>query len=520
MSLEDLRFHIRSLSRFIYVVTEEENRVLAILKEMLEKTTKHIQVFNSAFGLVPLESLIEDWKSRAHKESSQTIHDALINIYREDTKNTYHFYVITDPERYLEDPQVVRRFLNLAHQLSANEKVIKVFIFMGPRLFIPQKMQRYVEVVYDTGPTDEEIKKYLDEVSSKLNTPTTDSLIRAFRGLTAFEREAAVSQNIIATKKNRDPSGRRVDIRYIQEYKRKQLRKTDLISYVDVSNDSFEENVGGLLRFKDWARRQKASWTDEGQKFGLVPPKGVLCVGIWGCGKSTSVKALGNSWRLPVVQLELGKLRKSGVGDSEANVYKAIHLIESVAPCILWIDEAEKSLSGAQSSAQSDAGTTGRMIGIFSTWVQETKSKVCLAMTANSLKTLPTEFVRRANERFFFDLPTEEERVDILKIHLKKRGQDPAQYNLGILAADSNFMVGSEIEHSILAAMTDSFDANKPGLDETILKAELKRRPRIYKALAGEVQELMDWVGFDPDTQDGVRARFASEGTGIRLLKK
>jgi SpoVK/Ycf46/Vps4 family AAA+-type ATPase len=444
------------------------------------------------------------------------IHEALIEMYKDDPGLDENFYVITDPDRWLQDQQVVRRFLNLAHQLHQNNRVIKITFFVGPKLLIPQKLQRYIEVVHDKGPDTEEIRAILGDIASKLHTQPSDTVIRSLQGLTSYEVDAAASQSIIATKKDKTQNSR-FDPKFIHDYKRRQLRKTNLINYVDVSNEGFDK-VGGVARFKSWVEKHKASWTREGQKFGLKPPKGVLLVGVWGCGKSISVKALGNSWNLPVVQLDIGKLRQSGVGDSEANVYRAISLIESVAPCIVWIDEAEKSLSGGQSSGQSDAGTTSRMIGALSTWVQETKSEVCLAMTVNSLKTLPIEFVRRMNERFFFDLPSEEERVDILKIHLVKKQQNPKSFQLAKLAADARLMVGSEIEHAIETAMTESFHAGKPALDEEILSSELKNKPRIFKTLADELKEVLDWVGFDPETGDGIRARFASDtkGEGFR----
>jgi SpoVK/Ycf46/Vps4 family AAA+-type ATPase len=243
----------------------------------------------------------------------------------------------------------------------------------------------------------------------------------------------------------------------------------------------------------------------------LEPPKGVLAVGIWGTGKSLSIKTLGAEWGLPVVQLEMGRLRSSGVGESEANVYRAIRIIESASPCIVWIDEAEKSLSGGPSSAQSDAGTTNRTIGIFSTWLQETKARVCLALTANTLDTLPVEFVNRMDERFFFDLPGERERIDILKIHLKKRRQDTDKFNLAMLAEKSEHMVGREIEQAIKAALVESFDQGKAGLDETILAEQLAGKPRIVKTMVDDVKKLIDWVGYDPDVKDGIRARFASD---------
>lgn len=678
---EDLKFHIRSFSRFVYVVTEEEDRFLVQLRTLLAKVEKRIHVYNSAFGLQPIGNLIQDWSSRAHKEQPDTgIHQALITMYKDDPGTEENFYVITDPERWLQEPQVVRRLVNLAHQLHNNDKIIKITFFVGPKLVMPQKLQRYIEVVHDKGPDSEEIKDILANISRKLQVQPSETVVRALQGLTSYEVDAATSQSIIATKKDKSQS--RFDVKFINDYKKRQLRKTNLVNYVDVANEGFDK-VGGLARFKSWVEKNKAAWTREGQKFGLKPPKGVLMVGVWGCGKSISVKALGNAWNLPVIQLDLGKLRQSGVGDSEANVFRAINLIESVAPCVtgetevtladgttkpiaslwqeylsdptrtlrvkcwnektlkvettsvraltlrraeafrvtasngfylnatgnhqnyvmrgglpewvqtddlipgdmlaalahssnegfnrgvevtcdkllsevqwvkiqsiesvgqcdvydlacegddthsfianglithncvVWVDEAEKSLAGGESSAQSDAGTTSRMIGALSTWVQETKSEVCLAMTVNRLKTLPVEFVRRMDERFFFDLPSEDERIDILKIHLLKKGQDPKAFNLAQLAEDAKLMVGSEIEHALGAAMTESFHAGKPSLDEEILSTELKNKPRIFKTLADEMKEVLDWVGFDPKTGDGIRARFASEtkGEGFR----
>ena len=515
---EDLKFHIRAMSRFVYVVTEEEDRFLVQLRALLSKAEKRIHVFNSAFGMVPIASLVQDWSSRAHKEQQNMgIHEALITMYKDDPGLEENFYVITDPDRWLTDPQVVRRFVNLAHQLHQNDKIIKITFFVGPKLVMPQKLSRYVEVVYDRGPDTEEIKAILANIAGKIQVQPSDTIVRSLQGLTSYEVDAATSQSIIATKKDKTASSR-FEVQFINAYKRRQLRKTDLIDYVDVSNDGFDK-VGGLSRFKSWVEKHKAAWTREGQKFGLKPPKGVLLVGVWGCGKSISVKALGNAWNLPVIRLDLGKLRQSGVGDSEANVYRAIALIESVSPCIVWIDEAEKSLSGGASSGMSDAGTTSRMIGALSTWVQETKSEVCLAMTVNSLKTLPIEFIRRMNERFFFDLPSEDERVDILKIHLLKKKQDPKSFqSLAKLAEDAKLMVGSEIEHAIETAMTESFHAGKPSLDEEILSKELRNKPRIFKTLADELKEVLDWVGYDPETGDGIRARFASDtkGEGFR----
>jgi SpoVK/Ycf46/Vps4 family AAA+-type ATPase len=159
------------------------------------------------------------------------------------------------------------------------------------------------------------------------------------------------------------------------------------------------------------------------------------------------------------------------------------------------------------------------MIGILSTWLQETNSPVCLAMTANSL-TLPPEFVNRMDERFFFDLPAEDERMEILKIHMQKRGQDPNKFQLADLSEASVNMVGREIEQSIVAALVDSFD-KKPGegLDHGILLEELERKPRIFKTMVDELKAITDWVGYDEDHDEGIRARFSSSARNEHFKK-
>lgn len=509
----ELLFHLRSLTRIIYYVTEEEDRLLKKLSQALSKHEKRTFVFNAAFGLVPIAQVLQDWEQRTHATNADCldIHRALIRIYTDDPMDQQNFYIITDPERWLVDPHVQRRVLNIIHQLHNDEKTVKILLFVGNRVAIPQKLQRYIEVVHDKGLSDTEYEELIQTVASKLQMPSKPpkGVGRFFKGLTSFEADAAVAQSVVRTRKDKvDP--KRVDPRYIGEYKRRQLAKTDLLTYVDTSKFGFDQ-IGGIQRFKAWAEKTKACWTEEGQRFGLKPPKGVLAVGVWGCGKSLSVKCLGNAWRLPVVQLEMGRLRSSGVGESESNVYRALSLIESVAPCIVWVDEAEKSLAGNQSSAYSDAGTTARTIGILSTWLQETNAQVCLAMTANSLKTLPVEFVNRIQERFFFDLPNEDERIEIIKIHLLKNRQDPKLFQLAELAEAAKNMVGREIEQAIEAGLRDSFHAGSEALDQTILLKEMAHKPRIFKTMVDELREVLEWVGFDPDLNEGVRAKFASD---------
>jgi SpoVK/Ycf46/Vps4 family AAA+-type ATPase len=154
------------------------------------------------------------------------------------------------------------------------------------------------------------------------------------------------------------------------------------------------------------------------------------------------------------------------------------------------------------------------MIGILSTWLQETMAPICMVMTANSLKTLPVELINRADERWFFDLPSLEDRIDIIKIHLRQRNQDPDNFNLVRLAEAAESMVGREIEQCLKAAMIESYEQKKFSLDENIFVSNLEHKPRIVRTMADDIKEILDWIGFDPSANDGIRARFASVPVG------
>jgi AAA+ superfamily predicted ATPase len=507
-----------------YVVTEEEDRVInsianSFVKRKASKKgapSVSVKVFNAAFGLIPVEQYQVNLKQRslARDEHHANIIKVLESIFMEDTQDRVHYYLITDPERFLQNDDVVRRILNIIHQVNSNLKIVKCIYFIGASLVIPPKLASYVHVIRDDLLTGEEIQEVLDGLSENVRSTLPADAHTWFSGLTAYQVTSAAGQSIGITKNDPDPEKRGIVTKEcILQYKRERIRKTDLLKLIDTSEESFER-VGGVDRFKAWAEETRHSWTAAGKAFGLRPPKGVLCIGVWGCGKSLSVKALSRAWGVQLIQLELGKLRDSGVGNTEANTYRVTRYLEAMSPCIAMVDEAEKSFSGAHSSSFSDAGTTARSLGILSTWHQETSAEVCLALTANSLKTLPVEFTNRISERFFFDLPSEDDRVDILKIHLSTLGNlsegQISEFNLRRLAEASENMVPREMAQAVEAALRQSFVRKKPRLDYEIFERELRTKPRILKTMDTEVREVINWVGYDEDSRDGLRARYAS----------
>ena len=523
----DLKRNLNCMTYVNYVVSDEEDRVInsianSFVKRMGSKGPQKgaplvsVKVFNAAFGLIPVEQYQISLKQRSLSREDQfgNIVKALENIFLEDTQDRVHYYLITDPERFLQNDEVVRRILNIIHQVNSNIKIVKCLYFIGATLVVPPKLASYVHVIREDNLADEEIQEVLDGLTPKVRENLPEDAHTWFRGLTAYQVTSAAGHSIGMTKKDPDPKKRGILTREnVLQYKRERVRKTDLLKLIDTSAATFDQ-VGGLDRFKAWAYETKHAWSAKGRAYGLRPPKGVLCVGVWGCGKSLSVKALGNAWGLPLLQLELGKLRDPGVGVTEANTYRVTRFAEAMAPCIVYCDEAEKSFSGSHSSSRSDAGTTARSLAILSTWLQETTAEICLAMTTNSLATLPVEFTNRMSERFFFDLPSEDDRVDILKIHLAAVGHmtrdQIAEINLRRLAEVSENMVPREMEQAVEAALRKSFVLEKPFLDYEVLEHELRTKPRILKTMDSEVREVINWVGYDESSRDGLRARFAS----------
>ena len=237
------------------------------------------------------------------------------------------------------------------------------------------------------------------------------------------------------------------------------------------------------------------AFTDEARKFGLPQPKGILLIGIPGCGKSLTAKAISSLWHFPLLRLDVGKVFSSLVGSSEENIRRAIQTAESIAPSILWLDELEKGFSGIGSSNVSDAGTTARVFGTFLTWLQEKESPVFVFATSNNISQLPPELLRkgRFDEIFYIDLPTKNERKDIFSIHLNKRNRNPDNFDLDSLAGVTTGYSGSEIEEIIISGLYDAFEHGSEVNDERLLKSAKDMIP-LSQTMKEEIKTIREWA--------------------------
>jgi SpoVK/Ycf46/Vps4 family AAA+-type ATPase len=241
------------------------------------------------------------------------------------------------------------------------------------------------------------------------------------------------------------------DIERVIRWKGEIIERGGILEFFPLEGNKFQ--LGGFGHLKGWLENARIGFTPEARALNLTPPKGILLVGVQGCGKSLAAKFVAREWRLPLLKLDSGRLYDKYVGESEKNFRRAVALAEAMAPVVLWIDEIEKAFSSG--SSEQDAGLSQRLFGALLTWLQEKRQEVFVVGAANDLNRLPPEFLRkgRFDEIFFVDLPTVEERKQIVSIHLTLRMQDPAAFDLGQMAGATEGFSGAEIEQAVIAAL-------------------------------------------------------------------
>jgi SpoVK/Ycf46/Vps4 family AAA+-type ATPase len=255
------------------------------------------------------------------------------------------------------------------------------------------------------------------------------------------------------------------------------------------------QHIGGLDELKKWLSNRAYAFSEKARAYGLPEPKGVLLLGVQGCGKSLAAKATAAEWKLPLLRLDVGSIFNQFIGSSEENIRKAISTAESLAPAILWIDEIEKGFSGGVGTGHLDAGVTARVFATFLTWLQEKKAPVFVFATANEIWLLPPEFFRkgRFDEVFFVDLPQQPERLDIFRIHLEKRGRKPENFDVAELAKDSEGMSGAEIEQCVVAAMYEVFPSGRDITTADVSKA-MKDTVPLSVTMKESIDDLRRWA--------------------------
>ena len=331
-----------------------------------------------------------------------------------------------------------------------------------------------------------DLKKRID-VEVTLTGEEVATLLQSLRGLTFFEVKKVITQAVIEDGRfNRD------DLPRILEAKRQAIRRSGVLDYYPVEESL--SDVAGLDSLKRWLQKRKLAFREpqRAERFGLSPPKGLLLLGVQGCGKSLCAKAVASEWGLPLIRLDPSTLYNKYYGESEKNLRRAMKTAESMAPIVLWIDEIEKAFGGQDGP---DGGPSQRIFGTFLTWLNDKVASVFVIATANDVSKLPPELLRkgRFDEIFFVDLPSEEVRQRIFGVHLRRRRRDPADFDIAALSARTEGFSGAEIEQVVISALYTAFSAGGD-LDDASLLREIDQTRPLSVTMAERIESLRTWA--------------------------
>jgi SpoVK/Ycf46/Vps4 family AAA+-type ATPase len=325
-------------------------------------------------------------------------------------------------------------------------------------------------------------------IQSVLTADQLPALVRSLLGLTRGEARHVLSEAILQTSKFDLGT---IDL--IHRNKGKLIKDQGVLEFLEP--DCAMNSVGGFARLKAWLEKRRGAFSQEAERFGLDPPKGILILGVQGCGKSLCAKAVAREWGLQLLKFDASSLFEKYIGESERNLRKSLQVAEVVAPSVLWIDEIEKMFPAAGMRSEADGGLTMRIFGTFLNWMQEKKAPVFVAATSNDISALPPELLRkgRFDEIFFVDLPNGEERKTIFTIHLSRHKQDPAQLDLAKLAAAADGFSGAEIEQAVTSSLYSAFACKAPLTTEMLLK-EIQSTYPLSVTMREKVETLREWA--------------------------
>jgi len=477
---------LRARHTCIYLVTNEEEYALSLVRDTALAEGRHLAIWTVIRGV-----------SDGLLSQSQPIHDTenpAAALYYLTTQQDPMLCVMLDLVAHLSDKRTLRILRDtIVHFRKTGSQLILVdhkaelppviaAEATSMEISLPDE-QELEEIVRDT------LRRFHHEQQLEVDITRTQlrTVIRNLRGLTRRQAE----QIILDTVSN-DHRFDESDINHILAAKRRSLRSTGLLEYIEAPVDLSE--IGGLARLKGWLAQRQNAVSKQATEYGLVAPRGVLMLGVQGAGKSLCAKAIATAWQRPLLRMDVGALYDRYVGESERRLRDALEQAEMMAPIVLWIDEIEKAFASS-ASRSTDGGLSQRMFGSLLTWMQEHQTPVFLVATANDIEALPPELLRkgRFDEIFFVDLPGQQTRQEIFAIHLKKRRRDPGTFDLDALAAASDGFSGAEIEQAVISAMHEAF-ANKRELATQDVLDAVAASPPLSVTMAEHVNALRAWA--------------------------
>jgi len=474
----------------LYIVTSEEKRAEAYLQSVCEALGRSCIIWSVTTGYT---------RAGAETKTSAQAKDPLEAAEKLSSFPSGTVIVLKDFTTYLSDPYIVRRIRD------ANISGEVTIVILSPTVSIPSDLEKDATVLALPLPDRTELSALLaNEIQvakKKLSPAQIEELTIASLGLTATETRRVIAKGLAAHDRFGEPI---VDV-VIRE-KSRLIRRAAALEFTDV-HDSLAD-VGGLNELKDWLKSREVAFGEEARAYGLPAPRGLVLLGVQGCGKSLTAKAVAGLWNLPLLRLDIGIILDSGgegtQGSGDSQLRLALAVAESVAPAVLWIDEIEKAFATGNShdAVEGEVRTTmpasensRRLLATLTTWLQEKSSPVYVVATANSVADMPPELLRkgRFDEIFFVDLPFPAEREEIFRIHLRKRKRNPDDFDISELAHATHGFSGAEIEEVLISAMYDAFAEKREVADTDIMKSVEATVP-LSRTMEEKVKAIREWA--------------------------
>lgn len=492
MSTFDHLLHLtRAGATLLHIASYEWERVRGHIIGLSNALELPMKVWSQSTGLVTCN---EDGEVTVEDDAATDPMEMLRQIHSSDEAGVW---LLEDFQPFLREEHhpLLRWLREIARLPSAPRKVV---VLSTPLPGLPMDLRKEIPTIELELPGVDDLRVVLQDAAASLGVQASadEALLDAARGLTVMEAKLAFGK-AAAELGRLDHSA----VPLVAQEKERIIKQSEVLEYYPT--DARLTDVGGLDQLKEWLDRRGRAFGAGARDFGLDAPKGVLLLGVQGCGKSLLAKAVAATWQFPLLRLDIGKVFGGIVGQSEGNIRTALQVAQALAPCVLWIDEIEKGMAGMGSSDQTDGGTTARVVGTLLTWMQEKRDPVFVVATANRIDMLPPELLRkgRFDEIFFVDLPTQAVREEILSIHLKKKRRDPADFGVAELALRSVGFSGAELEEAIREGLYDAFAEGRELHTEHIARALDKTFP-LSRTMREQIENLRQWAK--------VRARLAS----------
>lgn len=451
--------------------------------ELIDEVTKGKKVFewNPATGAT-------NFKTKAPMAAEQSLEDFLNVKYNEEQAKE-KYLVLKEIQDFIEEPKVKALLLLMSQRRLYDREYDTTIIVVSTVLRVPQEIEKYVSYLETDFPDDNEINRLIDEHieinsydKSKFKPEDREKLMPSLRGMMPFEIDRMLD---MAMSNNGSLSGD--DTGMILRQKKQMVRKSRLLELIDTPESL--DSIGGMDALKDYLKNKAeiVKRIADAKRYGVSTPKGEFIVGMPGCGKSLCAKASAALFQSPLLKLDMGSMMGKYVGESEANLRKAIRIAEAAAPCVLWIDEIEKGFSGV--GGHNDIMT--RMFGYFLSWLQDKTSSVYVIATANNADALPPELKRkgRFDEIFCVNLPNDKEREAIFKVHLKKKSRDSGIDYQQLVKATSGFN-GADIESVVNEAIEACFLSNEERLTTDKLISIARKTVSISKSCKQQIENM------------------------------